>query len=211
VPPPPIQNLRFVPTSTSHRKLPPRKMSAQTATQTTQAQARGSNRGGRRGNRGRGAGGARGGRGGRGGGKGPESTVIAQEKREEDVTSSTAAIPSANVDGNEIADTDPDDVCFICAEPVKYYSVSACNHRTCHVCSLRLRALYKKLDCTFCKVREIISYLILSIYIFVSLPCRSLSLLLCSHLHQTRPGHLTLPMIFHTKIQNSLSFLRRKK
>ncbi|KAG2052778.1 hypothetical protein BDR06DRAFT_982964 [Suillus hirtellus] len=43
------------------------------------------------------------------------------------------------------------EVCWICAEPVKYYSVSACNHRTCHVCALRLRALYKKLDCTFCK------------------------------------------------------------
>ncbi|KAJ4480963.1 hypothetical protein J3R30DRAFT_3656676 [Lentinula aciculospora] len=43
------------------------------------------------------------------------------------------------------------DVCFICAEPVKYYSLSACNHRTCHVCALRLRALYKKDICTFCK------------------------------------------------------------
>ncbi|PFH48349.1 hypothetical protein AMATHDRAFT_196723 [Amanita thiersii Skay4041] len=44
-----------------------------------------------------------------------------------------------------------EDVCFICAEPIKYYSLSACNHRTCHVCALRLRALYKKTDCTFCK------------------------------------------------------------
>ncbi|KAJ7065851.1 hypothetical protein C8F01DRAFT_1126790 [Mycena amicta] len=42
-------------------------------------------------------------------------------------------------------------ICWICAEPVKYYAVSECNHRTCHVCSLRLRALYKKTDCTFCK------------------------------------------------------------
>src|SRR5260221_10989431 len=45
------------------------------------------------------------------------------------------------------------DLCWICAEPIKYYAVSECNHRTCHVCALRLRALYKKLDCTFCKVR----------------------------------------------------------
>ena len=44
-------------------------------------------------------------------------------------------------------------MCWICAEPIKYYAVSECNHRTCHVCALRLRALYKKLDCTFCKVR----------------------------------------------------------
>ncbi|TFL07380.1 hypothetical protein BDV98DRAFT_578801 [Pterulicium gracile] len=43
------------------------------------------------------------------------------------------------------------EICFICAEPIKYYAVPQCNHRTCHVCSLRLRALYKKLDCTFCK------------------------------------------------------------
>lgn len=47
---------------------------------------------------------------------------------------------------------DDSDVCWICAEPVKYYSLSECNHRTCHVCAIRLRALYKKTDCTFCKV-----------------------------------------------------------
>ncbi|KAH9484495.1 E3 ubiquitin-protein ligase hel2 [Psilocybe cubensis] len=43
------------------------------------------------------------------------------------------------------------EICFICAEPVKYYAVSECNHRTCHICAIRLRALYKKRDCTFCK------------------------------------------------------------
>ncbi|KAI0320714.1 hypothetical protein OF83DRAFT_1169070 [Amylostereum chailletii] len=52
----------------------------------------------------------------------------------------------------EATDAEDDDrVCWICAEQVKYFSVSECNHRTCHVCALRLRALYKKLDCTFCK------------------------------------------------------------
>lgn len=50
------------------------------------------------------------------------------------------------------SEADDGTVCWICAEPVKYYSVSQCNHRTCHVCALRLRALYKKLECTFCKV-----------------------------------------------------------
>lgn len=44
------------------------------------------------------------------------------------------------------------DLCLICAEPVKFYAFSECNHRTCHVCALRLRALYKKENCTFCKV-----------------------------------------------------------
>lgn len=44
------------------------------------------------------------------------------------------------------------ELCFICAEPVQLYSVAPCNHRTCHVCAVRLRALYKKKECTFCKV-----------------------------------------------------------
>ncbi|KDQ16304.1 hypothetical protein BOTBODRAFT_31004 [Botryobasidium botryosum FD-172 SS1] len=50
--------------------------------------------------------------------------------------------------------TEPEEegeLCVICAEPVKFYAVSQCNHRVCHVCSLRLRALYKNLDCTLCK------------------------------------------------------------
>ncbi|KAF8810370.1 hypothetical protein BYT27DRAFT_7186816 [Phlegmacium glaucopus] len=52
--------------------------------------------------------------------------------------------------------SDSDNVCWICAEPVKYYSVSECSHRTCHVCAIRLRALYKKTDCTFCKLPQTI-------------------------------------------------------
>ena len=57
----------------------------------------------------------------------------------------TVAAPQSKIGGDS-------DVCWICAEPVKYYSLSECNHRTCHVCAIRLRALYKKTDCTFCKV-----------------------------------------------------------
>ena len=72
-------------------------------------------------------------------------TVVPDEK-EGDV----AAVSVADEQSAEDA-RDSDDVCWICAEPVKYYSVSECNHRTCHVCALRLRALYKKTDCAFCK------------------------------------------------------------
>ena len=63
-------------------------------------------------------------------------------------------VASAVVTPAKIAEeeTPEEDVCWICAEPVKYFCVSQCNHRTCHVCALRLRALYKKTDCTFCKV-----------------------------------------------------------
>ncbi|KAK8854623.1 hypothetical protein IAR55_003362 [Kwoniella newhampshirensis] len=44
-----------------------------------------------------------------------------------------------------------EDVCFICAEPITFWSVGVCGHRTCHVCAVRLRTFYKKTDCTFCK------------------------------------------------------------
>ncbi|EMD38121.1 hypothetical protein CERSUDRAFT_82356 [Gelatoporia subvermispora B] len=54
-------------------------------------------------------------------------------------------------DASKASEADDGNLCWICAEPVKYWSVSECNHRTCHVCALRLRALYKKLECTFCK------------------------------------------------------------
>ena len=68
-----------------------------------------------------------------------------RESAEQESTTIIAALQS-QTDGDS-------DVCWICAEPVKYYSLSECNHRTCHVCAIRLRALYKKTDCTFCKVR----------------------------------------------------------
>ena len=78
-----------------------------------------------------------------------------EQRKSEEVGASPSSPTEAGADagtGTEEGGTE-EVVCWICAEPVKYYSVSACNHRTCHVCALRLRALYKRLDCTFCKVR----------------------------------------------------------
>ena len=74
-----------------------------------------------------------------------------------DTTETKATGPTLDVApkfANQIAPSESGemDICWICAEQVKYYAVSECNHRTCHVCALRLRALYKKLECTFCKV-----------------------------------------------------------
>lgn len=59
-----------------------------------------------------------------------------------------------NVNGaqDDEEDEEEEEFCYICAEPVRYWVLGTCNHRTCHVCSLRLRALYKKRECTFCKV-----------------------------------------------------------
>lgn len=58
------------------------------------------------------------------------------------------------IDEQGVADAGVEEsaVCWICAEQVKFFCLSECNHRTCHICALRLRALYKKLECTFCKV-----------------------------------------------------------
>lgn len=44
------------------------------------------------------------------------------------------------------------EVCFICASPVVYHSIAPCNHQTCHICALRLRALYKTRACAHCRV-----------------------------------------------------------
>jgi E3 ubiquitin-protein ligase ZNF598 len=50
------------------------------------------------------------------------------------------------------------EVCFICASPVVHNSVAPCNHRTCHICALRMRALYKTKDCAHCRVSFVVSY-----------------------------------------------------
>jgi len=78
--------------------------------------------------------------------------TAASASSDKSVTEARIATNPTNTDVDEIA------VCWICAEPVKYYSISECDHRTCHVCALRLRALYKKTDCAFCKAsRSVLS------------------------------------------------------
>jgi len=65
-----------------------------------------------------------------------------------------ATLPKAPVT-IPVAGADDDDVeaevCFICASPVIHQSVAPCNHRTCHICSLRMRALYKSKECAHCR------------------------------------------------------------
>lgn len=56
-----------------------------------------------------------------------------------------------NGDGKEGEESDDDDVCFICANPIQHHSVAPCNHVTCHICALRMRALYKNKDCAHCR------------------------------------------------------------
>jgi hypothetical protein len=91
----------------------------------------------------------------------PTSTAASGEHPNDEVSLAVGAasltIGAANADDEAVGATSTEgDICWLCAEPVKYYSVSECNHRTCHVCAVRLRALYKKMECTFCKVSKLI-------------------------------------------------------
>lgn len=52
------------------------------------------------------------------------------------------------VEGEEDVEAE---VCFICASPVVHNSIAPCNHRTCHICALRMRALYKTKTCAHCR------------------------------------------------------------
>ncbi|CAZ83632.1 unnamed protein product [Tuber melanosporum] len=53
------------------------------------------------------------------------------------------------------AASDPDSsVCFICADPVQFSSIAPCNHVTCHICALRMRALYKNKACAHCRTES---------------------------------------------------------
>lgn len=97
-----------------------------------------------RGNGPRRGGGGRGGRGGQNRGTSkPEPDGVL-----ENATSSEKAKQPEEAED----DGDDGEVCFICASKVEHNSVSPCNHRTCHICALRLRALYKNKACAHCRV-----------------------------------------------------------
>ncbi|KAJ7438228.1 hypothetical protein B0H11DRAFT_2358944 [Mycena galericulata] len=111
----------------------------------TQSQPRTQRGTGRRGNN-RGRGSSRGGQ--------SRGAAAARPEAKGEVEITVNSAPESTAEEVQALDQQQDEdvaICWICAEPVKYYAVSECNHRTCHVCSLRLRALYKKNDCTFCK------------------------------------------------------------
>ncbi|KAG2202501.1 hypothetical protein INT47_013117 [Mucor saturninus] len=49
---------------------------------------------------------------------------------------------------------DEEELCYICTEPMETYAVAECGHRTCHRCTLRLRALYNTRNCAYCKTEQ---------------------------------------------------------
>ena len=68
--------------------------------------------------------------------------------------SSRAVISPSNSNENQSSLSPNDSICSICAEPIHYFAVPECNHKSCHLCSLRLRALYKNRRCAYCKVMD---------------------------------------------------------
>lgn len=77
------------------------------------------------------------------------SARFAKQNTETQADSTLEPTAEANREGTE--DEVEAEVCFICASPVVHNSVAPCNHRTCHICALRMRALYKTKDCAHCR------------------------------------------------------------
>ncbi|GAA6009366.1 hypothetical protein JCM10207_003750 [Rhodosporidiobolus poonsookiae] len=84
-------------------------------------------------------------------GKNKQRTTTHPPQQQSSVADLNARAVALAKAADEAGETDDNAVCFICAEPVQYWALGSCSHRTCHTCSIRLRALYKKRECTFCK------------------------------------------------------------
>lgn len=69
-----------------------------------------------------------------------------------DATNAEGEVLTQGQDSSGEKEEDEGEVCFICASPVVYQSIAPCNHQTCHICALRLRALYKTRACAHCRV-----------------------------------------------------------
>lgn len=115
-----------------------------------ESQPRGDGSRGRGRGRGKGGQNRRGPRRGRGGANdAPPATQAAQDVAAAAARGQSLAAGSATQPPD---DDDDSEVCFICANPVTHHSIAPCNHTTCHICGLRMRALYKTKDCAHCRV-----------------------------------------------------------
>jgi hypothetical protein len=79
-----------------------------------------------------------------GNGKGPTTSTAGNQKVNKEI--------KQQVESSQESDDEAEELCFICTESIQIYAVSECDHRTCHRCSLRLRALYETRNCAYCKV-----------------------------------------------------------
>ncbi|KAI5820816.1 hypothetical protein BZA77DRAFT_367695, partial [Pyronema omphalodes] len=55
---------------------------------------------------------------------------------------------------NQASVVDGGRTCDVCGDVVKYTAITPCNHGTCHVCSLRLRALFRNKACVICRTES---------------------------------------------------------
>ncbi|ATY63616.1 Zinc RING FYVE PHD-type [Cordyceps militaris] len=108
----------------------------------------------------RGGGGRRGRGGNRGGAKqddlpaepAAQDVALAARAAKEEASANSIAAPAHQATQKPDDDDDEaEEVCFICANPVAHHSIAPCNHKTCHICGLRMRALYKTKDCAHCR------------------------------------------------------------
>ncbi|KAF2630804.1 hypothetical protein BU25DRAFT_455870 [Macroventuria anomochaeta] len=113
------------------------------------------------GSRGRGRGGSSGGRGrggrGRGDGTNNRGGRLAVDKGKAPAVEGeerSEALPTIAKPASEEAVDDDAEVCFICASPVQHTAIAPCNHRSCHICSIRMRALYKTKACAHCRTES---------------------------------------------------------
>ncbi|KAK4445058.1 E3 ubiquitin-protein ligase hel2 [Podospora aff. communis PSN243] len=107
---------------------------------------------GRGGPRGRGRGDASRGGAGRGRGRGGGGNVAdaANEATEPQPQAKAPAFKNRTQEQGGDADDDAE-VCFICASNIDHRAITPCNHDTCHICALRMRALYKDKNCPHCR------------------------------------------------------------
>lgn len=80
------------------------------------------------------------------------STPLHGDVEGRQVENTAAGVSSTQHEQEETEDGSEPEVCFICASPIVHHAVTPCNHRTCHICALRLRALYKTKACAHCRV-----------------------------------------------------------
>ncbi|CAM1512008.1 Fc.00g095210.m01.CDS01 [Cosmosporella sp. VM-42] len=116
----------------------------------SQSQPRGDSSRGRGRGRAR-RGGARRGRGGNASAPAVPANPAAQDVAAAAARAQKAAAVSSPKPTDAADDDEEEEVCFICANPVAHYSIAPCNHTTCHICGLRMRALYKTKDCAHCR------------------------------------------------------------
>ncbi|KAF3916842.1 hypothetical protein ABW20_dc0109505 [Dactylellina cionopaga] len=90
----------------------------------------------------------------------PQALDTATESLLPNIATTTEESPSAGEAATDAKEppsptsTEDGDICFICANPIQYHSIAPCNHMTCHICALRMRALYKTKQCPHCRTNS---------------------------------------------------------